>query len=183
MAVVARGDIVGAGLEGGLHHRVLGRRLAVVFDHADPIEHERHGAGLGQRAARFGEIGAHFAGGAVAVVGQRLDDDRDAAGRIALVAHLVVILALAAGRLFDGALDVVLGHVLGAGCEHGGAQARVHGRVGQAELRRHGDFARELGEDLGAHRILLALFVHDVLELTVPGHEPVPCVALSADVS
>jgi hypothetical protein len=35
---------------------------------------------------------------------------------------------------------------------------------------RDGDLARELGEQLGAHRILLALAVHDVLELGVTGH-------------
>ena len=42
------------------------------------------------------KVGAHFAGGAVAVVGQRLDDDGDAARAVALVADLVVVLAVAA---------------------------------------------------------------------------------------
>jgi hypothetical protein len=30
--------------------------------------------------------------------------------------------------------------------------------------------SRELGEELGADRVLLALLVHDVLELTMAGH-------------
>ena len=53
---------------------------------------------------------------------------------------------------------------------HGGAQARVHGRVGQAELGRDGDFARQLGEQLGLDLILPPLAVHDVLELGMTGH-------------
>ena len=41
---------------------------------------------------------------------------------------------------------------------------------GMPELGRDGDFAGELGEQLGAHRIDAPLPVHDVLELTVAGH-------------
>ena len=70
--------------------------LGVVFDHADMIEHERHRAGVGEVAAVLGEDRAHFAGGAVAVVGQRLDDHRDAARPVALVADLVVALGVGA---------------------------------------------------------------------------------------
>ena len=62
-------------------------------------------AGFAEIAAGFGEIGADVGGGAVAVVGQRLDDDRDAARAIALIADFVVVLALAADRLLDRALD------------------------------------------------------------------------------
>ena len=54
--------------------------------------------------------------------------------------------------------------------KHGGAQARVHGRVGQAHFGGHCDFACELREELGADRVLLALLMHDVLELTMAGH-------------
>ena len=61
------------------------------------------------------KVAAHFAGGAVAVVGQGLDDHRDAARPIALVADFVIALGFAARRLLDGALDIVLRHVLGAG--------------------------------------------------------------------
>src|ERR1700730_10300326 len=62
----------------------------------------------------LGEVGAHLGGGAVAVVGERLDDHRDAARRVALVADHLVILALAALRFFDRALDIVLLHVFRA---------------------------------------------------------------------
>ena len=46
--------------------------------------------GFAQRAAGLVKAARTSAGGAVAVVGQRLDDERDAARTIALVAHLLV---------------------------------------------------------------------------------------------
>ena len=165
VAVLARHHIVGAGLDGGVQHGVGIRDLGLEFHQAHMVEHERDRAGFGEVAAALGEIGADVGGGAVAVVGHRLDDQRDAAGAVALVADLIVIIALAADRLVDGALDIVLGHVLGAGRQNGRAQARVHGRVGHPHLRRHRDFAGELGEHLRANRVHPALAVHDILEL------------------
>ena len=58
------------------------------------IEQEGHGAGLGERAAAFGEIGAHLARRPVAVVGQGLDDDGDAARRIAFIANFGIGLGI-----------------------------------------------------------------------------------------
>jgi hypothetical protein len=45
------------------------------------------------------------------------------------------------------------GHVLGAGGQDRGAQARVHGGIGQAHLGRDRDLAGELGEKLRALRV------------------------------
>src|SRR5438067_1991997 len=72
-----------------------------IFDHADAIEHERHRAGLCQRAAALGEAGAHFARGPVAIVGQDLDDDGGATRPVTLVTHFLVRLRIAALRLLD----------------------------------------------------------------------------------
>ena len=77
------------------------------------LEHERapRAAGRGaHRAAGLGEAGAHVRGGAVAIVGQRLDDDGDAAWPVALVADLVIVLRIAARGLLDRPVDVVLRH-------------------------------------------------------------------------
>ena len=90
MAVGARFDVLRAGLDRGLEHLVGGRHLGLEDDQADPIEHEGHAVGLAQGPAVLAEGGAHLGGGAVAVVGQRLDDDRRAARAIALVADLLV---------------------------------------------------------------------------------------------
>ena len=92
MRLLAGGNIFRARIDRGLKYGIFGRGLSRKFNNADMIEHEGDGAGLGQRSARLAEIRAHFARGAIAVVGQRLDDDRDAARRIALVTHLVVVL-------------------------------------------------------------------------------------------
>src|SRR5271156_7013840 len=88
------------------------------------VEHERDRAGLGKVAAALGEGRPHLAGRAVAVVGQHLDDDGDAAGAVALVAGFLIALRIAAGRLLDGALDIVLRHVFGAGGPAWGGPAR-----------------------------------------------------------
>ena len=64
------------------------------IDHlADAIEHEGDGARLAHRAAVLGEVGAEGAGRTVAVIGERLDDDCDAAGTVAFVADGLVALA------------------------------------------------------------------------------------------
>ena len=118
----------------------------------------------------LGEDRADRAAGAVAVVGKRLDDHRHATRPVALVADRFVVVGVAARRLLDRALDVVLGHVLGARGLNGEAQARVHVRVGQPCLGRNRDLARELGKQLGARRVLAPLAVHDVLELRMAGH-------------
>ncbi len=170
MRALAGDHVVGAGVDRRFQHGVGGGHRRVEFDNAEAIEHERHRAGLGEVAAGLGEVGADVGGGAVAVVGQRLDDDGDAAGAIALVADLVIVLAVIAGGLLDGALDIVLGHVFGARCDHSGPQPRIHRRVGGAELGRDGDFARELAKQLGLLRVLPPLAVHDVLELGMSGH-------------
>src|SRR6266480_6819664 len=170
MTGAGRGHVVGSGFDRRIEHVVLARDLGVELDHSDAVEQERHRPGLGQMPAAFRERGAHVGRGPVAVVGEHLDDDRHAAGPIALVADLLVSVGVAALGLLDRALDVVLGHVLGAGGQDGGAQPRVHVRIGHPELRRHGDLACELREQLGARGILAPLAVHDVLELRMSGH-------------
>ena len=96
VAVLVGGDVVGAGLDRRLEHRVGVGHGGVEGDEADAVEHEGDGARLGEVAAGLRERGADVGGGAVAVVGQRLDDQGGAAGAIALVADLLVVLAVAA---------------------------------------------------------------------------------------
>ena len=170
MAAFAGNHVVGAGLDRRIQHRVVGGFAGVIFDDAGAVEHEGDRAGFAEIAAGLGEEGADVGGGAVAVIRQRLDDHGDAAGTVALVADLVVALAVAAGRLLDGALDIVLRHVLLARRDDGRAQPRIHGRVRGSELGRHRDFPRQLAEQFRLLGILLALAVHDVLELGMAGH-------------
>ena len=52
----------------------------------------------------------------------------------------------------------------------GGAEARVHVRIGQAHLGRDGDLAAQFRKHAGALLILRALAMHDVLEFGMTGH-------------
>ena len=103
-------DVVGAGLERDLHQAFLGDVLGI--DDEQSLESEQiadasHGAEI---AAGEFEHPPELAGGAVAVIGQRLAKHGHAAGSIALVDHFFEVLAAdLAGPLLDRALDVVLG--------------------------------------------------------------------------
>jgi hypothetical protein len=73
-------DVVGPGLDRGLDHRVGVGDRGRVADRADAVELEADAVRLAQRPAVLGEGRADRARGAVAVVGQRLDDHGHAAG-------------------------------------------------------------------------------------------------------
>ena len=164
-------DILGAGLKGGLEHLVGARRRGRIDDLADAIEQKADAVGLAERTAGLGKGGADFAGGAVAVVGQRLDDDSGAARPIAFIADLVKSgVGLAAGAAADRAIDGVLGHVGLARRQHRGAQARVCRRIGQPGAGRRRQFPDDLGKDLGALFVLRTFPVHDVFELGMASH-------------
>src|SRR5690606_9977560 len=102
---------------------------------------------------------AQLADGAVAVVGQRLDDDGRAAGAVALVRDLFVVDAFFLARAApDGPLDVLVGHVHGLGVGDHGAQAGVARRVTAAGARGDRQFLDDAREDpaaLGVERTLL----------------------------
>ena len=142
----------------------------IIFDDAGAIEHEGDRPGFAEIAAGLGKVGADIGRGAVAVVGQRLDNDRDAARAVAFVTDLVVIIALAAERLFDRALDVVLRHVFLPRRDHGCPQPRVHRGVGGSKLGGDRNFPGQLAEQFRLLGILPSLAVHDVLELGMAGH-------------
>ncbi len=165
MAVFGRFNIVRTGLDGRFHHLVCIADFRLVGNLADTVEGEGDRSGFTQRTTSLGKDGSYIGGSAVTVVGKRLDDDGDAARAVAFVADLIIVLAFGTRSLLDGALDIVFRHRLGLGVLDGQTQARVHVRVGHARLGRNGDFARKLGKHFGPHGVLLALAVHDVLEL------------------
>ena len=105
-------DVVGTALSGGEHQLVLVGRVCVDEHDATPLEQPRDGPGRAQVAAVLGERVPYVRGGAVAVVGQRLDQDRDALRAIALVDDRLVrgCVGVGARAARDRALDRVLGH-------------------------------------------------------------------------
>ena len=169
-------DVLGAGFERGEHEVVLGGGGLVEQDHALALELPAHRAGLGERAAVAGEGVLHLGAGAVAVVGERLDVDRDAVRRVALVVHLLVGDALElTGPPLDRPLDVVLGHRGVARLLHHRAQRRVALDVAAALARRDLDLAGEPGEDLAPRRVGRALRVLDRMPLGMPAHAATSC--------
>ena len=165
MAFLIRLDVLGARLDGRFHDLVFRADGGGIGDLAQPVEHEGHRAGFTKVAAALVEGGADRGGGAVAVVGQRLDDHAYAAGAEALVADVLEIVGVGALGLLDRPLDVVAGHGLGAGVVDRQAQARIGVRVRHALLGRQSDVPRQLGKQLGALLVLRALAELDVLEL------------------
>jgi hypothetical protein len=106
-----------------------------------------------------------------AVLGERLDDNGDAARPVTFVAHFLVIgAAVGAGGFLDRALDGVARHVDLARGGDRGAQPRIGGGVGQALAGGDGDLADRPAEQARALGVARALAVHDVLELRMPGH-------------
>src|SRR3546814_8806277 len=109
------GDGLGARFEGDGHEVVLFR--AAIGDHdALALELPGPGAGLGHRAAVLGEEVADLGAAAVAVVGEHVDQDRHAAGRVAFIGDRLVDDALeVAGATLERRLDRVDRHGCGTG--------------------------------------------------------------------
>src|SRR5205807_2903212 len=144
--LVAR-DVVGAGVD-RRHQIVL--RVALGVDDGDSLllENPRHRAGFAEVPAGAREDMADLRPGAVAVVGQRLDEDRDAARPVALVDDGLdrLRVAVRTGSLRDRALDVVLRHARVLRLLNRVRERGVAGRVPPTLARSHLDRARELRE-------------------------------------
>src|SRR3546814_2825763 len=72
---------------------------------------------------------------AVAIVGQRLNDQGYACGAKAFIADFFIIISATNRCLVDCALYVVFGHGLRLGGVDREAQTRVHVRIGHAHFR------------------------------------------------
>ena len=158
-------------LQHNAHQRVfVGRRL-LNGDDALLREHEAHRAGLAQVTAMFGEGMAHFAHRAVAVVGQHVHDERNAAGAVALERDFLVVHAFEFARAaLNGALDVVGRHIFGLGRSHGRSQPGIAVRIATT-LGGDRDFLQQAGEDLAALGIQRALLVLNCGPFGMAGHE------------
>ena len=135
------------GLELELLHVGAGR--SVELEDALVLKHESHRAAVAQRTAALVEVHAHVGHRTVRVVGCRLHQEGDSVGAVAFVDNLLVVGGVLLGGTLDGALDVLLGHVLGLGVLNQNAQTRVARRVGTSGL--HGDFnlLADFGERAG----------------------------------
>src|SRR5262249_39736310 len=105
------------------------------------------------------------------IVGDRVDQQRDAARAVALVRHFGVADALELTRpLLDCPLDVFFRHRAGARRVDRKTEPRVSTRIAAAELRGHRDFTNELREESTTFGVSRRLVVLDLLPFTVTGH-------------
>ena len=153
--------LTSASVGGGQHQLVLVRG-AVDEDHALALEEPGDGARLAEVAVALRERGADVGCGAVPVVGESLQVERDAAGAVALVGDGLISRRIGArpGALGDRAFDVVPRHRVFARLLDRVLEREVAGRVGTSVARGDDDRPRQLGEELaplGVGRPLLAL--------------------------
>ena len=129
---------------------------------AAPGELPPDGAGLSHRTAHLAEDVADVGAGAIAVVGQHVDQQCDAPRGVPLVGDVVVDPAIAlAGAAFDRTVDGIVGHLRRLRLLHGGAQRRVDFDVTTTAASRHLDLTCQLVEQLAALGVGGALLVFD----------------------
>ena len=163
-------EIFTAGFEDDVHQLLFVGRGFGNGDDALLRKHEADGVGLAEVAATLCEGVANFADRAVAVVGGAVHDDGNAAGPVAFEGDFFVGGAgELTGAALDGALDVVVGHVLGLGGSDGAAQARIAVGI-TARLGGDADFLDELRENLAALGVERTLFVLDCRPFGMAGH-------------
>src|ERR1700691_6144910 len=114
---------------------------------------------------------AHLAHSTVAIVRGHFDDESDTPGTVALKGDLLIDRSgQFTGAALNGALDVVLRHVLRLGSGDGPAQPGIGVHISPALASSHGDFPDQAGEDLAALGIKCALFVLDCGPFGMAGH-------------
>ena len=101
---------------------------------------------------------------------ESIDDDGDSARSIALVCKLIECrIPELPASLLDGAVDIVLGHVLGLGLEDRCPEACIPFRI-RAALGCYGDFLDELRELLSALCVSDSLLVLDCCPFAMARH-------------
>ena len=169
--VVVLRDVERAGID-RRHQVVLVVPRGIHDDHALLVEQIRHRSRLAQAPAVLGEQVPHLGAGAVAVVGDRLDQQRHASRPVALVQDRLDLLGVDAFArpLRDRPLDVVLGHRGVSRLLNGERQRGVAVGVASAFAGGDRDRAGQLGELLAAAGVDHRLFVLDRVPLRMSGH-------------
>ena len=165
-------DIVGAGLDAQFEGFVIAHGAGGEGEVSCAFELPGDGTQLSECAAVLREGVTQLGDSPVTVVGDAFDHHGHAVGRIAFIEDLLegCSVLVFTGAAADGALDVVLGHVLGAGLVHGQAQPEVAVGISAAVPGGHDELAREPGEDGAALGIRGALLALDGGPLGMTGH-------------
>src|SRR5205823_2870403 len=113
----------------------------------------------------------HVGNGSRCVVGHRLDHHRNSARAVSLVSHFLVVDAFQfSGALFDRSLDVFLGHRVGAGILHRGAESCIAFRIAATLLCGERNLTNELREQRPPFGVGGRFVMLDLLPFTVTSH-------------
>ncbi len=123
--------------------------VALEVEDTLAVEHIVHAAGRAETAAELVEIGTDIGHRAVVVVRGALDQNGDAVRGASLENDFLVIGLILFGGTLDGALDVVLGHILATGRLQQSAKTRVARHIRTAGLDSNRDFLTDFGKGLG----------------------------------
>ena len=162
--------VLGTGIQ-SVHHGLVGI-LILQRDVNDTLlaEQEANTAHSAQVAAVLVEVVAQVGSGTVAVVGQGLDHDSNAAGAVALVGDGLELGLITALSLLDDALDVIVGHAHALCLGDQVCQLAVGSRVGAAVTDGNADLAADLGKDLCSCAIGLFLLALNVVPFAMSRH-------------
>lgn len=169
IVAVFAGEIFSAGFESELHELVFAHWAGffVDGDGALAFKHEADAAIGAEVAAAAVEMVTDIAGGAVFVVGQAFDDQRNAARTIAFVGDVFVFFAIGGADAFlDGAVDVVVWHVVGFCLVNGQLQCSVVSWISATLTSSNGDVARVLGECGGAQAVHFVFLSFNIMNTT-----------------
>ena len=117
---------------------------------------------------------AQVGSGTVAVVGQGLHHDSNAAGAVAFVGDCFVLGLIAALSLLDDALDVIVGHAHALCLGDQVSQLAVGSGVGAAGTDGNADLAADLGKDLCLCAVSLLLLALDIVPFAMSRHGKEP---------
>src|SRR5207245_2320754 len=165
-------QIFGARVEHEIQQFILAGGFLWNSNFSFAVEHPADRSGLRQVAAVLGHQVAKLAYQPVAIRGNRLNEHAHAAGTITLKGHFFVLLAFElAGAAQNGALDIVVWHVLVFRRKNRRPQARVGVRISAADTRGDRDFSYDSREHAAALRVGGRLLVLNRGPFGMPGHD------------
>ncbi|MPM74677.1 hypothetical protein SDC9_121666 [bioreactor metagenome] len=164
--VFANIKIFGAHFKAIFHHGIFVMPLCLNDQHALFSKQKRHTATCAKAGTIFIEGVAHTRSRAVAVIGQGFHHHRNAGRAVALVHDDLIVCLVVIARLFDGTVDVVVGHIVGLRFCYNVTQFAVTGGVGTAALtHRHCNFACHFCKNRGLGTICFFFLALDVVPL------------------
>ena len=160
-AAVLECEIVAARFKNVLHSFVFVNSFVLVIENNNALgaEHKRNAARSSEVTAEFVEIVADLARSSVAVIGKAFYDYSNAVRTVALInAGFVVVLFAVAACLFNKAVDIIVGDIVGFSFLDKLCELGVGVRVAAALFYSYNDLAAYFCENFRSCTVFFALF-------------------------